>query len=70
MLVVCHGGVISAYLAHCLGLPLSSIWRLTLSNCSITSWRRRALLSMNDTAHLAVASPRAASTAIRVTVAR
>ena len=35
-LVVCHGGVISAYLAYCLGLPLSSIWRLTLSNGSIT----------------------------------
>ena len=36
VLIVCHGGVISAYLAHCLGLPLSSIWRLTLSNGSIT----------------------------------
>ena len=52
VLVVCHGGVISAYLAHCLGLPLSSIWRLTLSNCSITELAPPRLLSMNDTAHL------------------
>ena len=47
VLVVCHGGVISAYLAHCLGLPLSSIWRLTLSNCSITELAPPRLLSMN-----------------------
>lgn len=53
VLVVCHGGVISAYLAHCLGLPLSSIWRLTLSNCSITELAPPRLLSMNVTAHLA-----------------
>jgi len=59
VLVVCHGGVISAYLAHCLGLPLSSIWRLTLSNCSITELAPPRLLSMNVTAHLAevAASP-------------
>jgi len=58
VLVVCHGGVISAYLAHCLGLPLSSIWRLTLSNCSITELAPPRLLSMNVTAHLAeVAAP-------------
>lgn len=53
VLVVCHGGVISAYLAHCLGLPLSSIWRLTLSNCSITELAPPRLLSMNVTTHLA-----------------
>ena len=52
VLVVCHGGVISAYLAHCLGLPLSSLWRLTLSNCSITELAPPRLLSMNVTAHL------------------
>jgi broad specificity phosphatase PhoE len=58
VLVVCHGGVISAYLAHCLGLPLSSIWRLTLSNCSITELAPPRLLSMNVTAHLAgIATP-------------
>jgi broad specificity phosphatase PhoE len=53
VLVVCHGGVIGAYLAHCLGLPLSSLWRLTLSNCSITELAPPRLLSMNVTAHLA-----------------
>ena len=52
VLVVCHGGVISAYLAHCLGLPLSSIWRLTVSNCSITELAPPRLLSMNVTTHL------------------
>src|SRR5262249_3063553 len=36
VLVVCHGGVISAYLAHWLGLPLSAIWRLTVSNGSLS----------------------------------
>ena len=53
VLVVCHGGVISAYLAHCLGLPLSSIWRLTLSNCSITEVAPPSVRSVNSTRHLA-----------------
>jgi broad specificity phosphatase PhoE len=53
VLVVCHGGVISAYLAHCLGLPLSSIWRLTLSNGSITEVAPPSVRSVNDTRHLA-----------------
>ena len=53
VLVVCHGGVIGAYLAHCLALPLSSLWRLTLSNCSLTEVAPPRVLSMNDTAHLA-----------------
>ena len=58
VLVVCHGGVISAYLAHYLALPLSSIWRLTLSNCSISEVAPPRVLSMNDTAHLhGVAEP-------------
>jgi broad specificity phosphatase PhoE len=58
VLVVCHGGVISAYLAHCLALPLSSIWRLTLSNCSISEVAPPRVLTMNDTAHLhGVAEP-------------
>jgi phosphoserine phosphatase len=52
-LVVCHGGVISAYLAHCLGLPLSSIWRLTLSNCSLTEISPPRVRSVNSTRHLA-----------------
>lgn len=53
ILVVCHGGIISAYLAHCLGLPLSGIWRLTVANCSLTEVRPPRLVSLNDTSHLA-----------------
>ena len=52
VLVVCHGGVISAYLAHCLGLPLSSIWRLTVSNGSITEVAPPSVRSVNSTRHL------------------
>ena len=54
VLVVAHGGVISAYLAHCLGLPLASIWRLTLSNASLSRVAPPRVLSVNDTAHLDV----------------
>jgi broad specificity phosphatase PhoE len=53
VLVVCHGGVISAYLAHCLGLTLSSIWRLALANGSLTELAPPRVLSVNDTNHLA-----------------
>jgi broad specificity phosphatase PhoE len=53
VLVVCHGGVISAYLAHCLGLPLSSIWRLTVSNGSLTEVAPPNVRSVNSTQHLA-----------------
>ena len=53
VLVVCHGGVISAYLAHWLGLPLSSIWRLTLGNGSLSRVAPPRVLSVNETAHLA-----------------
>jgi probable phosphoglycerate mutase len=53
VLVVCHGGVISAYLAHCLGLPLSAIWRLTVSNGGFTEVAApRRVRSVNNTAHL------------------
>jgi phosphoserine phosphatase len=52
VLVVAHGGVISAYLAYHLGLPLSAIWRLTLSNCSLSRVAPPRVLSLNDTAHL------------------
>lgn len=53
VLVVSHGGVISTYLAHCLGLPLGAIWRLTVSNCSLTRVTPPRVLSVNDTGHLA-----------------
>jgi len=52
VLVVAHGGVISAYLAHCLGLPLSSIWRLVLGNASLTEVAPPRVLQVNDTRHL------------------
>lgn len=52
VLVVCHGGIISAYLAHCLGLPLSSIWRVSLANGSLTRVAPPRVLSVNDTGHL------------------
>jgi alpha-ribazole phosphatase len=53
VLVVAHGGVISACLAHYLGLPLSGIWRLTLSNGSVSSVSPPRVLTVNETAHLA-----------------
>jgi len=52
VLVVCHGGVVSVFLAHCLGLPLSAIWRVTLSNGSLTEVAPPQVLSVNDTTHL------------------
>ncbi len=53
VLVVSHGGVISACLAHWLGLPLSSIWRLTVGNASVSRVAPPRVLSVNETAHLA-----------------
>lgn len=53
VLVVCHGGVISAYLAHCLGLSLSSIWRVSVANCSLSAVTPPRVLSVNDVGHLA-----------------
>jgi broad specificity phosphatase PhoE len=52
VLVVAHGGIISVYLAHWLGLPLSAIWRLTVSNGSLSSVAPPRVLSLNETAHL------------------
>ena len=57
VLAVCHGGVISAYLAHCLGLPLSAIWRLSVANCSLSAVAPPRVLSVNDTGHLAGVEP-------------
>jgi broad specificity phosphatase PhoE len=64
VLVVCHGGVISAYLAHCLGLPLSSIWRVSLANASVTTVAPPRVLSVNDVGHLADLDAPAASGAL------
>jgi broad specificity phosphatase PhoE len=52
VLVVSHGGVISALLAHWLGLPLSSIWRLAVANCSLSEVAPPRVVSVNETGHL------------------
>jgi phosphoserine phosphatase len=62
VLIVSHGGVISALLAHWLGLPLSSIWRLAVANCSLSEVSPPRVVSLNETGHLrdldaAVAAP-------------
>ena len=52
VLIVSHGGVISALLAHCLGLPLSSIWRIAVANCSLSEIAPPRVVSVNETGHL------------------
>ncbi|HSE02888.1 MAG TPA: histidine phosphatase family protein [Methylomirabilota bacterium] len=52
VLIVSHGGVISALLAHWLGLPLSSIWRLAVANCSLSEISPPRVVSVNETGHL------------------
>jgi broad specificity phosphatase PhoE len=52
VLIVSHGGVISALLAHWLGLPLSSIWRIAVANCSLSEISPPRVLSVNETGHL------------------
>jgi broad specificity phosphatase PhoE len=52
VLIVSHGGVISALLAHWLGLPLSSIWRLAVANCSLSEVSPPRVVSVNETGHL------------------
>ncbi len=52
VLVVAHGGVISVYLCHLLGISFNSLWRMRIDNCSLTIARPPRLVSINDTAHL------------------
>src|SRR5207249_11725631 len=52
VLVVAHGGVISVYLCHLLGISFNSLWRMRIDNCSLTIARPPRLVSVNDTAHL------------------
>ncbi|MFQ5827552.1 MAG: histidine phosphatase family protein [Candidatus Methylomirabilia bacterium] len=59
VLVVSHGGVISTYLCHLLGLSLNRLWRLRVDNASLTVVRPPRLITLNETAHLAHASPSA-----------
>ena len=57
VLVISHGGVISALLAHWLGLPLSSIWRLTIANCSLSEVSPPRVVFVNETGHLRDVTP-------------
>jgi hypothetical protein len=57
VLVVAHGGVISVYLCHLLGISFNSLWRMRIDNCSLTIARPPRLVSVNDTAHLAPSPP-------------
>ena len=52
VLVVAHGGVISVYLCHLLGLSFNHLWRLTLSNGSITEVAPPSVRCVNSTRHL------------------
>ena len=55
--VVCHGGVINAYIAHVLGLPLELPGALypnytSLHRFAAASSGERSVLALNETAHL------------------
>jgi broad specificity phosphatase PhoE len=52
VLIVAHGGVISVYLCHLLGISFNHLWRMRIDNCSLTIARPPRLVSVNDTAHL------------------
>jgi broad specificity phosphatase PhoE len=53
VLIVAHGGVISTYACHLLGLSLNLLWRLRVDNASITTVAPPRVISLNDTSHLA-----------------
>ena len=64
VLIITHGGVLSAYLAGLLGMSLGRIWHLTIGNTAITRVRPfetvvggtepqvGRILAMNDCAHV------------------
>src|SRR5207244_2829339 len=47
-----HGGVISLYLCHLLGVSFNALWRLRIDNGSLTIAKPPRLVCVNDTAHL------------------
>lgn len=57
VLVIAHGGVISVYACHLLGMPFNALWRLRVDNCSLTIARPPRVVTVNDTTHLAPAAP-------------
>ena len=52
VLVIAHGGVISVYACHLLGMPFNALWRLRVDNCSLTIARPPRVVTVNDTRHL------------------
>lgn len=52
VLIVAHGGVISVYACHLLGLSLNALWRLRVDNASLTTVVPPRLVSINDITHL------------------
>ena len=59
VLVVAHGGVISVYLCHLLGVSFNHLWRLRLDNGSLSIARPPRLVRVNETTHLPAAPRRA-----------
>jgi broad specificity phosphatase PhoE len=51
-LVVAHGGVISVYLCHLLGLSPNALWQLAIGNASLSVVDPPRVLTLNDTVHL------------------
>jgi broad specificity phosphatase PhoE len=51
-LVVSHGGVISVYLCHLLGLSPNALWQLAIGNASLSVVDPPRVLTLNDTVHL------------------
>jgi phosphoserine phosphatase len=52
VVVIAHGGVISVYACHLLGLSFNSLWRLRVDNASLTTVAPPRIISLNDTTHL------------------
>jgi broad specificity phosphatase PhoE len=52
LLVVAHGGIISAYACVLLGCSFNAFWRLRVDNCSLTVVKPPRLVALNDTGHL------------------
>ncbi|MFQ5946907.1 MAG: histidine phosphatase family protein [Anaerolineae bacterium] len=56
-LVVSHGGVISVYVCHLLGLPMNALWQLAIHNASLSVVQPPRVLTLNDTTHLEAGQP-------------
>jgi phosphoserine phosphatase len=52
VLVIAHGGIISVYVCHLLGLSFNALWRLRVDNASLTICAPPRIICLNDTAHL------------------